>query len=191
MTTKRFILLLLISVISFGNAVFGQIKKNAVTFDLGGSRAFVGVGYDHRFSNAVNNFGFNAGIGLFSISASGYTISDNAEFVYGESSVSAVLMPIMANGLFGGRNHHFEIGLGIVPLFHSANADFHLDSNDGYFKGTGIGMSGTFLLGYRYQRPQGGFVFKVGFNPMFKLPGIDSYISTFAFWPYLSLGYSF
>lgn len=191
MTSKNLLLTLLIFLTGFGSPIFGQSRRSSVTFDLGGSRAIIGVGYDYRFTKNVNNFGINAGIGLFSISASGYTINNKSELVDVNSSISALLLPVMANGLFGGRNHHFELGIGLVPLFHSADANFHHDSKEGHFRGNGLGMSGTFLLGYRYQRPQGGFVFKAGINPMFKLPGIDNYIATSPFWPYISLGYSF
>jgi len=56
-----------------------------------------------------------------------------------------------------GRNHNLELGVGLVHVGgHGWDGD--------YFKWTAL----TALIGYRYQRPQGGFVFRIGFTPLFK-----------------------
>lgn len=55
-------------------------------------------------------------------------------------------------------NHHFEAGGGVIVAF----GDFDSEDDDGNSE---IAFSG--LLGYRYQKPERGFMFRAGFTPIY------------------------
>ncbi|KGN69692.1 hypothetical protein HR09_03160 [Porphyromonas gulae] len=166
------------------------LKRHHVALDLLGNKGFVGASYEYRLGDKINWLGLRAGLGFMGVSQSGlYTSGDS--FLWGKVAAEAVLLPMECNVLLGAKNHHLELGLGMVPLLarghSSAYYNDHLQEDSSY----GFAFGGNATVAYRYQRPQGGFVFRIGLSPMFKIPFIDNYISTSAIWPFLSLGYSF
>lgn len=84
-----------------------------------------------------------------------------------------VFLPVMANYLTGRGNHHFELGGGIVVLL--------VTSGDGP-----ASALPTSTVGYRYQRPGGGLVFRAGLMPTY-FPEVESVLP----WAGTSLGYAF
>lgn len=79
---------------------------------------------------------------------------------------SGVVVPVGASYLFG-HSHKIELGIGYTFLTGSNKYN---------------GLS-TALIGYRYQPIDGGFLFRVGFTPLFG--------DEFEPWVGLSLGYAF
>ena len=68
-------------------------------------------------------------------------------------------MPVMATYLLGQGNGHFEIGGGIGLATGSINdADLGSDRASEFY--------GTATFGYRYQKPEGGVIFRGGFTPI-------------------------
>lgn len=77
--------------------------------------------------------------------------------------------PISINGLFFGRKHHLETGLGLTSTF---SKDTNL-RKDGTFDGGSYEIE-QYLhaipkIGYRYQQPEGGFFARVTFNLIYEL----------------------
>ncbi len=112
-----------------------------------------------------------------------YRLSERSAVRAGVSVLDGVAVPLMANFLIGEEQHFLEIGLGAVVL---STTDLARDF--GVAEGEDVVLShvvGTGTLGYRYQRPEGGLVFRAGLTPSL----------SFSIGPKLafgaSLGYSF
>jgi hypothetical protein len=140
--------------------------RNAVYVELFGSGLLYSINYDRLLTPNV------AGrVGLMFASA---------EDDEGDSGTVAIV-PITASYLFGRGNSHFEAGLG----FAVASADFDTEELiDVDESGSSTGVYGTGVLGYRYQRPDGGFVFRAGLTPIITT---DSFLPWFG----VSFGYGF
>ena len=92
--------------------------------------------------------------------------------------VSVGFLPVMATYLLGEGNSHFETGLGIGIV--TASAD--IEEVDEEFSGSDV--YGTATLGYRYQKPTGGVIFRAGFTPVFAGGNLIP-------WAGISVGYAF
>ena len=69
----------------------------------------------------------------------------------GFSALSGVIdFPLMVNFITGQKNNHFEIGAGVLTELSIGLG--------GYF-------STAFDLGYRYQKPNGRFLFRIDYTP--------------------------
>lgn len=119
----------------------GETFSNSVTY------AEVGV---------VGLFGFLAGLNV-SYEHRLYSNAENNLHIYGRGGVAASGV-LFGSGGFGGlvggslltgpNNHHFEADLGLI-----------VGKNDGS-GGNDVFFQPMLEAGYRYQRPQGGFLFK-------------------------------
>lgn len=161
------ILLLLLLPLTAGDATAQEAAppvtaRNAFYVELLGNGLFYSMNYDRLFTDQVSGR-----VGLMFLGAA----SD-------EGSAAVTATPLMVNYLFGRGNSHFEAGVGILVV--SGAVDDVPGEEDQSFSGA----IGTGTLGYRYQRPGGGFVFRVGLTPFF---------STQAFGPWfgISFGYGF
>lgn len=73
-------------------------------------------------------------------------------------------------GLTGQKNHHIEYSLGAVSMYDKAGYDSGLSNyNGGYYSSKPTKAEYTDLmlyaaLGYRYQKPGSGFLFRTGFG---------------------------
>jgi hypothetical protein len=152
-----------------------RTAPNSVFLDLGGPGFMYSINYE-RF--LLQDVALRAGIMYFGIGASSGDSS---------ASVSMMAIPILAEytGVRAG-NHALELGIGLDPLHFTATA-----SSGGTFGGlSGWAMTGTAAIGYRYQDPAGGFLFRATFTPLFIFsPGEGG--SAFIPWGGISFGYSF
>jgi hypothetical protein len=72
--------------------------------------------------------------------------------------------------LFGKRKSHLEIGLGVAGLYDSYGYDLHIRNKDYLYNGQGSPSSrwdymtgiAAMKLAYRYQKPDGKFIFRSG-----------------------------
>lgn len=135
---------------------------NAFYLELFGNGLLYSLNYDRLFTDQISGR-----VGIMFLGA--------AE---GESAAGVMAAPIMANYLVGRGNSHFEAGVG-VALVSGA-----ISNVEGFEDESFSGVAGTGTLGYRYQRPAGGFVFRAGLTPFFSTSGIVP-------WFGLSLGYGF
>jgi hypothetical protein len=107
----------------------------------------------------------------------GYTDDES----YRKSTHEAFLVvPIMLFKLWGGENskHHFETALGVLYA-EKSEKDEYLNYNN-----KGRCLAGTATLGYRYAPKKKGFLFRIGFTPIFSPNGVFPWLGT-------SLGYAF
>lgn len=129
------LLLLNISLKAQSNADTACIAKNVGSFELGGSSMLASLGYERIFPLAERHK-IATGLGFIYLSYddSYYsTLAPNLSYLYG-------------------IKHHLEIGLGYSWIYLSDNS-FAFDAGDFIY-----GFNAK--LGYRYQKPEGGFMFK-------------------------------
>ena len=90
--------------------------------------------------------------------------------------------PLMANFLVGRGRRHLEVGLGVVLLSATHMAD-DLGVREEHLSN----VMASCTIGYRYQDPAGGLMFRVGFTPLFSYSFDAKGLRGFG----ASLGYSF
>lgn len=141
-------------------------RQNALYFELAGNSDTYAINYERiLYQQLPLKAGLRVGIGT------------NLFFLPAEPNVYPIV-PLEAIGLLGGREKHFEFGLGYTRRF-TDNPDLlqHL-----YFG----------RLGFRYQKPRGGLVVRVALTP-FVSPGGNVRTPGVALVPRLglSVGHSF
>ena len=135
---------------------------NAVYLELGGNGLLYSLNYDRLLTPRVA-----ARVGFMGLGAATDSVSGGV-----------IAAPLMVSYLFGEGNSHFETGLGVMLAAGAIDEVGELE-DEGF-----SGAIGTATVGYRYQRPGGGFVFRAGVTPLFDTSGI-------APWVGISLGYGF
>jgi hypothetical protein len=110
-------------------------------------------------------------------------IANNQKFkTTGQIGYGIEGIPIVINELISFDNNHFEFGLGfLIP---------------GPFYKDGRSISKPYItgrLGYRYQRPNGGLIFRAGFMPTITRDKYGMYINgkLIFIWPGISIGFAF
>lgn len=145
----------------------GQRADDVLYVELLGSGGILSVNYERMLGA---DWALRAGIGW--IGATGGTV---------EPTVVYLGAPLLVEYLgIGTANHHLELGLGLVPtltLGDEKHAHLVIDTPPVIAVG---------VVGYRYQRPDGGFMLRAGFTPL--VGGGDVGFSP---WPGLSLGVAF
>ncbi|HEX2202866.1 MAG TPA: hypothetical protein VHG91_06200 [Longimicrobium sp.] len=137
--------------------------KNAIYVELGGNALLFSVNYDRRIGDWAGRVGVQ-------FLGAGYDDE-------GDDDTSVLVVPVTVSYLAGRGNGRAEIGLGVG--ISRGNLDF------GSLGEADIdGVYGTGILGYRYQRPEGGLLVRAGFTPVL----IDE-----EFWPWFgfSVGFGF
>ena len=145
--------------------------RNALYFELGGNALLYSLNYERRVRDALS-----ARAGLMFLSLEG-TDSDSGE----SADVNVALIPLMINGLLGDGAGRLELGIG--PIFGLAGGSV-TDVEGTEVDFSGVGLAGvTSTIGYRYQPPDGGIIFRAGLVPF--------YSGKPQLWAGLSLGYAF
>ena len=141
-------------------------SQNAVYFEALGQGILYSINFDHRFSE---NIAVRAGFSSF-----------NVDIVLSDFTITTI--PLMLEFLSGHGSSHFEFGVGIVPIHGSSSENFlGLGSNQATGKWVVVG---TMTVGYRYQPPGEGFLFRIGVTPLLASDPIP-------LWGGISLGYAF
>jgi hypothetical protein len=124
-------------------------SPSAVYVELLGNGLLYSINYDHRIAPKLA-----ARVGVMGLGG----VSDS-------SSAAVFTAPVMLSYLFGEGNSHFEVGAGLIL---AAGA---VDEVDPLEDESFSRAFGTATLGYRYQRPDGGFIFRTGLTPFFDHTG--------------------
>lgn len=125
--------------------------KNHLYVEALGNALFYSVNYERALSEKL----------LGRVGFSFYTIEGEALAGREQFEGNGTTIPIMINYLSGSGNGHLELGGGIAVYstdVDNPSSDF-LD-----FNGSTLLFTGT--VGYRYQQPGGGFLFKLSFTPL-------------------------
>ena len=154
-----------------GHAIAQQSKqaKNNVYLEFAGNAFFYSFNYEHHMGkNIYGRLGFSFGTVRTEL-AGGRERKDG----------TLITIPLMINFLSGENAHHLELGAGLTPFIYSEE-----NPDNDIFDVSGSTVLFSSVIGYRYQKPEGGFLFKLGFTPL-------TNFKVFAPWAGISLGYSF
>jgi hypothetical protein len=131
------------------NLPFEFQRKNSIQLELFGHGLFYSVNYERILINGEN-----------------YKTTAQAGFAWypPATDLREFWVPVSLNELVSFNQHHIEFGLGTVF------------TNEEMQRLTGENTRdwSTFLtgrVGYRYQKPNGRFIFRIGFTPLYELDG--------------------
>ena len=169
-TINHWLLILVLSILIVpcqSNAQYSLAtpKQNQVYFELGGCGLTYTINYERLLSE---NFALRGGIGI----TPGWFFFDGAIFT----------IPVTGSYLMGKGFSKLELGLGATYLTTTDIEVFGLLP-----AGSSSLIAFDGIIGYRGGRPQGGFIFRIAFAPMYS-PEFDP-----EFIPYglISFGFSF
>jgi hypothetical protein len=152
-----------------------QDAPNSIYLELLGNGVAWSINYD-RF--LTPDLGFRIGFGYFGIGTG--PAGQNQDNIISESLTA---VPATLNYFIGSHDNRgrlgsskLELGIGIVYI--------HVTASFFGIGGAASTIGGTGTVGYRYQASDGGFVFRIGFTPIYVM-------STFIASGGLSLGVAF
>jgi len=160
---KYLLLLVLVFALSFSIESSAQTKaetftaKNAIYLEVGGSSGRYAVNYSNIFHQK----------GKLKLNASaGFSMWRNK--ISDFKTIWLPVIPLEVSALYGKSNHHLEMGFGLISFLDRTLA---IDSETFEFSDKVVfGAVIPVRIGYRYQKPEGGFFFRVGYTPFFNLP---------------------
>jgi hypothetical protein len=121
-------------------------SPNSLYLELAGNGIFYSANYDRLFTES---YGGRVGFGFVT--------------AFGAPLITS--FPLMAYRLIGSGNSKLELGLGVCGILQPDDTSFSTGASDDWFEGNGV--LGTMTACYRYQRAEGGIVFRVGVTPFF------------------------
>jgi len=131
--------------------------KNAVYLEFGGSSGRYAINYSKIFHQK----------GKLKLNASaGFSMWRNQ--INDFKTIWLPVIPLEVTAFYGRSNHHLEMGFGFTSLL-DRTLDFDsetLELEDKVVLDAYIPLR----VGYRYQKPEGGFFFRVGYTPIIILP---------------------
>jgi hypothetical protein len=153
--------------------------KNTIYLELGGSSGIYAVNYSKIF-HQKGKLKLNASAG-FSMLPSEKINSKN---------IWLPAIPLEVAALYGKSNHHLEMGFGFTSYLDKTTA-----INSETFELSDKVVFGAIIpvrIGYRYQKPEGGFFFRIGYTPFFNVPVREGKSWSFdPYWAGVSFGKSF
>ena len=162
-------------------AVEMEIKKeakNAFFLDLFGIGGIFGINYERRiFRYKQFAMGIQTGISWYEL------------YDFNNRFNPDLIFPFSFNAYYG-YIHHLEVGAGpTLSLMVKAHPTKFTPARD-------LLVNGHFTVGYRYQKPDGGFLFRIGYTPVFQVFRISHTLfysekRTLRHWGSVSVGYSF
>lgn len=131
--------------------------KTAIYTELFGNAGLYSINVERHLLEKLN---IRVGLGSWS----------NPRGELGE--MNFLTIPVMFNSLFGNRNSKLELGTGLLLIWKNFDPENKVfsgveDNNDTLANITGV-------LGYRFQKPDGGFMFRVGITPFLPLSTDES-----------------
>lgn len=155
------------------------VAKKAVYLEVGGSSGRYAVNYSKIF-HQKGKLKLNASAGF----------SMWRDQLNDFKTIWLPVIPLEVSALYGKSNHHLELGFGVTSYLGRT-----LDFNSETLELEDKVVFGAFIpvrIGYRYQKPEGGFFFRVGYTPIIDFPPRTG--GNWSFYPYhagISFGKSF
>jgi hypothetical protein len=155
-------------------STFGQIatnpslcfkNKNSIQFELFGHGLFYSFNYERILLNGQK-----------------FKTSGQAGISYypPKTNIRDIWIPVVIDELYSFDRHHLELGFGYVFVNEAGRtSDYEVISREwnGFLTGR---------IGYRYQMPDGRFIFRIGFTPLYEYEFNEFHPSGG-----LTIGYSF
>lgn len=137
--------LLLAATASYAQAPPEPVRRNTFFLELGGNGMFYSLNYDRILLNR-ESWKLAGRVGAMYVPPLG---GGNRQMVGG---------PVEISYLRGRGKHFLELGLGATVVYDT----YRVSS----YRIRDLAMMAVARIGYRYQKPEGGFFYKVGFTPM-------------------------
>lgn len=163
------LLVFLFVVIAFSIGAFAQSEpqifeaKSAVYLELGGSSGRYAVNYS-RIIRQKGKLKLNASAG-FTLLKYTYSIGPRGP----KETTWLPAIPVEFTAFWGRSNHHLEIGIAVVSYLENI-PHFETGPPIQETRKTVYGAAFPLRIGYRYQKPGGGFFYRVGYTPFFSPP---------------------
>ncbi len=158
-----------------------RTANNAVYLEGLGPGLLYSINYDRSFGD----FAARVGFGYVSLSASAVEETSSGP-VTTTASASFFTVPITVSYLgIGSKRHMLELGAGATIMHAGAGASTIDASSSDTANGGITTVLPVAIVGYRYQPPHGGFLFKGGISPI--IAGSTAVLP----WPYIALGGTF
>ncbi|MFN3996435.1 hypothetical protein [Algoriphagus sp.] len=153
--------------------------KNAVYLEVGGSSGRYAINYSKIFHQK----------GKLKLNASaGFSMWRNKSNDF--KTIWLPVVPLEVSALYGKSKHHLEMGFGFISLL-DRTLDFDSESLELEDKVV-FNAAIPLRIGYRYQKPEGGFFFRVGYTPFINFPEREGKSwHFFPYWAGISFGKSF
>ena len=150
-----FLLLIFSNTLNAQETTTSVSAKNAAYFEVGGNGIFYSFNYERTF--------FQKGIfkSAARVGACSFPLKR------GDKHYWATILPVELIGLVGRAKHHLELGAGISPNLMPYTNKLDPEHGFGSFE---PGLFVPFRIGYRYQKPEGGFLFRLGLTPVLDFP---------------------
>jgi len=190
-------LFLFFSLLTFSFYSFSQsTAKNSLYLELGGAAGLYSINYERMISEG-SNVDINARIGFAVV-----PFRDREVLVDWDIDNIAYAFPIGVNFVFGDKKNHFETGLAYSIVFDGRVAyDGYAKTNGEFIEIVNLRVErgvGHYLIpkiGYRYQKAEGGLIFKVNATPFIiiddALDSSSSNTNRVLFWLGVSVGKAF
>ncbi|WP_157971957.1 hypothetical protein [Pleomorphovibrio marinus] len=158
--------------------------KNSLHAELLGNSGLYGLHYGRIFHQKNK---------LKLVASLGFSLRFQSEDQPVHSGYVIPIFPAEIAAFWGRSRHHLEVGIGYTAVL---NRRFPIDENFPNNRRKQLYWSQALLprIGYRNQKPEGGFLFRVGYTPIIHIESLDPSANRFSFMPYwfgISLGYSF
>lgn len=147
---SRLTLICLAASLALSFSAGAQTARNAAYFELGGSAVIPSLNYERRLSDRWHG---RAGVSWVVGETEGESDTDTTFVI--PLTVSSVSRPA--------SNHHLELGGGLT-IATGDRQELFSDVSDEDETFSAVFVTG--ILGYRYQRPAGGFQFRAVFTPV-------------------------
>ena len=149
---KTILILTVLLSVNFGinsQTATDSIKRNSVYIELLGNSLIYSLNYDHLFDlTPQTKLAVGVGVGYL------YIHNESGHFVISEFTNNVFLVTPEVNFLIGrSSKHFFETGLSLCNKIETDNFNYKL--------------APALRIGYRFQPLKGGFLFRIGFTPMY------------------------
>jgi len=151
-----------------------NLKKNSFYAEIGGNAVLYSLNYDRLFK-------ISSKINVSTRLGYGYTKNING------NGLRLNMVPFELSGLFPVYidEHFLEIGSGITAI----------NSKGFRFNHTETILALALRVGYRFQKPEGGMLFKIGYTPMYDFyvnnPDDNTTYHTWVLFAGIGIGYTF
>lgn len=144
-----------------------KAADNAIYLEIHGVGGYGSVNYERNVFRK-SNIKIALRIGFSTIHFYDFTNKFNPDLI----------IPLLINGLYGNK-HNIEFGIG-----QTFSSIVQSNSTD-YFPARENSFSTNFTLGYRYQKPSGGIIFRIAYTPVIEKN------KSYRHWGGISIGYAF
>jgi hypothetical protein len=169
-----------IATVLFFTCVESKGQTQSIYAELGGQSVLYSINYEYKFAEKNKKALFLRG-GIMAIPTTAFA----------ETRVE-IGMPLEAGYVLGEKNHHFEVSTSIFMITEAKNTNLVGSTNQ-----PSGGTTMTYLwmnrIGYRYQKPDGHFLFRAGFTPVNARLNFAKTDNFLGFFPHggICLGYTF